>query len=52
MAFGPVHITGPNAILFSEFFSLISWGLCTGTKSEKVVIFGFNTGTKTEKLKF
>jgi hypothetical protein len=30
------------------FFSSISWGLCTGTKCEKVVLFGFNTGTKSE----
>jgi hypothetical protein len=31
---------------FFEFFSSISWGLCTGTKGEKVVINGFSTGTK------
>jgi hypothetical protein len=33
---------------FFEFFSSISWGLCIGTKGEKVVIFGFSTGTKDE----
>jgi hypothetical protein len=33
---------------FFDFFSSISWGLCTGTKGEKVVIFGFSTGTKCE----
>jgi hypothetical protein len=33
---------------FFEFFSSISWGLCTGTKGEKVVLFGFSTGTKDE----
>jgi hypothetical protein len=43
--FGPVQI--PKKIFF-EFFSSISWGLCTGTKGEKVVIFGFGTGTKSE----
>jgi hypothetical protein len=37
---------------FFEFFSSISWGLCTGIKGEKVVLFGFSTGTKTEKLNF
>jgi hypothetical protein len=37
---------------FFEFFSSISWGLCTGTKGEKAVIFVFSTGTKSEKLKF
>jgi hypothetical protein len=31
---------------FSEFFSSISWGLCTGTKREKVVLFRFSTGIK------
>jgi hypothetical protein len=42
--------TGTNTQknIFLEFFSSISWGLCTGTKGEKVVIFG----AKTEKLKF
>jgi hypothetical protein len=35
---------------FFEFFSSISWGLCTGTKGEKGVLFGFSTGTKSEKL--
>jgi hypothetical protein len=33
-------------------FSSISWGLCTGTKGEKVLIFRFSTGTKSEKLNF
>jgi hypothetical protein len=28
------------------------WSLCTGTKYEKVVLFGFNAGTKSEKLNF
>jgi hypothetical protein len=37
---------------FSEFFSSISWGLCTGIKCEKVILFGFSTGTKSEKLDF
>jgi hypothetical protein len=37
---------------FIEFFSSISWGLCTGTKCEKVVLFGFSTGTKGEKFNF
>jgi hypothetical protein len=37
---------------FFAFFSSISWGLCTGTKGEKVVLFGFSTGTNTEKLNF
>jgi hypothetical protein len=40
----------PNKTFF-EFFSSISWGLCTGTKGQKVVLFGFDTGTKSEKLK-
>jgi hypothetical protein len=31
-----------------NFFPAISWGLCTGTKGEKMVIFGFSTGTKSE----
>jgi hypothetical protein len=30
----------------------ISWGLCTGTKCGKVVLFGFSTGTKSEILNF
>jgi hypothetical protein len=35
--------------IFFEFFSSISWGLCAGTKCEKVVLFGFwSTGTKGE----
>jgi hypothetical protein len=33
---------------FFEFFSSIPWGLCTGTKCEKVVLFGFSTGPKGE----
>jgi hypothetical protein len=37
---------------FFEIISSISWGLCTGTKGEKVVLFGFSTGTKCEKLNF
>jgi hypothetical protein len=37
---------------FFDFFSSIFWGLCTGTKCEKVVIFGFSAGTKREKLNF
>jgi hypothetical protein len=36
----------------NTFFEFFSWGLCTGTKGEKVEIFGFSIGTKTEKLKF
>ncbi len=35
-----------------EFFSSISWGLCTGTKCEKVVLMGFSTGTRSEKFNF
>jgi hypothetical protein len=38
--FGPVQI--PKKA-FSLFFSSISWGLCTSTKCEKVVLFGFIT---------
>jgi hypothetical protein len=45
--FGPVQI--PKKTYF-EYFSSISWGLCTGIKGEKVVIFGLSTGTKTEKF--
>ena len=30
----------------------ISWGLCTGTKCGKVVLFGFSTGTMSEILNF
>jgi hypothetical protein len=37
--------------LFFEFFSSISWDLCTGIKGEKMLLFGFCTGTKSEKLK-
>jgi hypothetical protein len=45
---------GPNKKIkvknttFFEFFSSISWGLCTDTKCAKVVLFGFSTGTKGE----
>jgi hypothetical protein len=35
-----------------DFFSSISWGLCTGTKGEKVVLFGFSTSINCEKLNF
>jgi hypothetical protein len=31
---------------FFEYFTSISWGLCIGTKGEKLLLFGFNTGTK------
>jgi hypothetical protein len=41
----------PKKTLF-EFFTSISCGLCTGTKGEKVVIFGSSTGTKSEKSNF
>jgi hypothetical protein len=37
---------------FFEFFSSISWGLCTGIKGKKLVLFGFSIGTKGEKLNF
>jgi hypothetical protein len=37
---------------FFEFFSSISWGLCTGTKGKKVVLFGFSTSTKGESRIF
>jgi hypothetical protein len=37
---------------FFECFSSISWGFCTGTKCEKVVLFVFFTGIKGEKLNF
>jgi hypothetical protein len=30
------------------FFRSISWGLCTGTKCVKAVLFGFSTSTKGE----
>jgi hypothetical protein len=42
--------TGTNTLKKTsfEFFSSISWGLCTGSKGEKVVIFGFSTRTKGE----
>jgi hypothetical protein len=33
---------------FFEFCSSISLGLCTGTKGEKVELFGFSTDTKSE----
>jgi hypothetical protein len=42
----------PRKNTFFEIFSSISWGLCTGTKCEKVVLFGFSTGTQSEKLNF
>jgi hypothetical protein len=45
--FGSVQI--PKKTIF-ELFSSISCGLCTGTKCEKVVLFGFSIGTKGEKL--
>jgi hypothetical protein len=35
-----------------EFISSISWGLSDGTKSEKVVLFGFSIGTKGKKFNF
>jgi hypothetical protein len=35
---------------FFEFFSSISWRLCTGTEVEKAVLFGLGTATKGEKL--
>jgi hypothetical protein len=47
--YGPVQIPKYN---FFDFFSSIFWGLCPGTKCEKVVIFGFSAGTKREKLNF
>jgi hypothetical protein len=47
--FGPVQI--PKETFF-EFFSSISCGLCTVTKCENVVLFGFSIGTKGEKLNF
>jgi hypothetical protein len=34
------------------FFSSFSWGLNTGTKGEKVVIFGLSTGTISGKKIF
>jgi hypothetical protein len=45
----PVQIPKKN---FFEYFSSISWGPCTGTKCEKVVLFRFSAGTKCEKLNF
>jgi hypothetical protein len=35
-----------------NFFSSIFRVLCTGTKGQKVVLFGFSTGIKSEKLNF
>jgi hypothetical protein len=35
-------------ITFFDFFSPISWRLRTGTKGEKVTLYGFSTGTKGE----
>jgi hypothetical protein len=43
--FAPVQISKKT---FFEYFSLISWVLCTVTKFEKVVLSGFSTGTKME----
>jgi hypothetical protein len=42
--------TGTNTkpTFFFNFFTSVSWGLCTGTKYEKVVLFVFSTGTKGE----
>jgi hypothetical protein len=40
--------TNTQKKLFLIFISLISRGLCTGTKGEKVVLFGFSIGTKGE----
>jgi hypothetical protein len=37
------HIKYPGKTFF-EFFSSISWGLFTGTKGEKRVLFGYSTG--------
>jgi hypothetical protein len=37
---------------FFGFFSSISWGLCTSTKCEKVILFGFSTDTKSKKFNF
>jgi hypothetical protein len=46
--------TGTNTQkkLFLNFFLRFLGGLCTDTKCEKVVLFGFSTGTESEKLKF
>jgi hypothetical protein len=35
-----------------KFLSSISWGLCTGIKGKKEVLFGLSTGTKSDKLQF
>jgi TRAP-type mannitol/chloroaromatic compound transport system permease large subunit len=43
--FEPVQISKKN---FFELFSSIFWGICTGTKGGKVVLFGLSTGTKYE----
>jgi hypothetical protein len=41
--------TNTQKKLFLNFFSLISWRLCTSTKGEKVVLFGLSTGTKSPR---
>jgi hypothetical protein len=36
---------------FLNFFHGFLWGLCTGAKGKKLVLFGFRTGSKSEKIK-
>jgi hypothetical protein len=47
-----IKVLRPVEIHKFELFSSISWGLCNGTKGEKVLLFGFSTGSKSEKLNF